>query len=252
MYVRTIALAVSITAAAPSRAPGLTRMSDARIGVAGEALHTPRVQEPRIQVAGSWQINEAESQRPRSSRGERGEGRRGGTSATPTLGVAGTGGSGGGGGGGGGRRRGGGGGGGGGGGAPGGSGGGARSAGGPEAQLRDAIDEVLRNSTNLMIQQQDSAVTFADEDGAAIVVHTNGKNTKMEWGEAGKVETKAQWTKDGLSIERKFDGGVKVRELYQRTPDSPKLTVITTVSSKILEQDLIFKRVYDPAPAGSK
>jgi hypothetical protein len=92
-------------------------------------------------------------------------------------------------------------------------------------------------------------VSFIDDEGTPIVVHTDGKNAKIEWGDAGKVETKAEWTKDGFQLERKFDGGVKIRELYQRTVDSPKLTVITTVSSKILVEDLVYKRVYDPAGA---
>jgi hypothetical protein len=192
------------------------------------------------QIGGSWAINEAESQRPQRARGGQ---RNAANPPQETPGIAA--GSGGGGGGGGGRRRGGG--------APsapsgGGGGGGARGGdNAPDAPLRAALDVV--NVSDVIIQQQDSTITFADEGGAPILVPINGKASKITWGDAGELETKAEWTKEGLRVERKFNGGVKVVELFQRAAGTPKLTVTTTVSAKILAQDFSFLRTYDAEPA---
>jgi hypothetical protein len=204
---------------------------------------------PRQELAGTWVLNEADSQnpdsvirnsggRPRVTRGgaggviDGGRGGMGGGRGTIDGGLGGRGGEGRGGdgdeGGYGGR---------------GGFPGGARSNGNLVA-MRNVMRVLSEERQRIVIRQTQDTVTFTFADRVPIPYAMNGKKNKRELPGLGEVETKAEW-KDGLlNVERKLDGGVKIHDEFVHGPGSPRLIVNTTISG-LAGHDVVYRTVYD-------
>jgi len=193
---------------------------------------------PREELAGSWVLNEANSEnpdsvirngggRPRVARGGAGgviDGGRGGTGG----GFGGRGGEG----------RGGDGDEGGRGGFPG------RRTDGDLVAMRNVMRVLAEERQRVVIRQTQDTVTFTFADDFPIACATNGKKAKRELPGLGEVEIKAGW-KDGLLIvERKLDGDVKIRDELARGPGSPRLIVNTTISG-LIGRDVVYRTVFD-------
>jgi hypothetical protein len=106
------------------------------------------------------------------------------------------------------------------------------------------VTDALRTSAVLMhIVQTDSTVAVTYADSARLVLSTDGKESTVAWPGVGDVEAKAHWGENGLVVERKLEGGIKVVETYIRAPDSPRLIVNTEMKGTL--RTMKFLRVYD-------
>jgi hypothetical protein len=197
---------------------------------------------PRPQLAGTWVVNQAESQNPDSmiaragNRGQRPAGR-GGAGGAIDGGRGGGGGA-----------RGGGGRGGVGGGMGGGPGGRGLFGGAPReldpGRIRAVLGVLARERRGLVVQQTADSLTFTFADDFPIRYTPNGKKEKRTLPGLGETEVKAEW-KDGLLIvERKLEDDIEIRDEFVRGPDSPRLIVNTTVSG-LAPGELTLRTVYE-------
>ena len=187
----------------------------------------------RVDLSGSWQIDRDASDDPRQEIAEAASGRRGPGSAGQMGGSrpGGRGGFGGARGGGGGR----------------GAGGGNR--GEFTEEDREQMRQIRQSATALIQQftivQTDSAITFAFDDTAQLLLLTDGRKLKQEIDVLGDVEIKAKWKDGALVVERKMDGA-KITEHYSRPQYTERLIVTTKVEFSRLPRAIEFQRVYDP------
>jgi hypothetical protein len=182
---------------------------------------------PRPSLAGSWVLNAEESEEPVE---QLADGRGGGGGRTPAGGRGRTGGGGRGGMGGGGR---------------GGMGRGDDTGGMQEraAQIRAVIQSLTEGRRRIALKQSDSTVLLTYGDGTPIESLTDGKEREKAVGGMGRIKVKAEWQDGWLIVERKLEGGIKVREEFMRAPDSPRLITTTIITG--LPRDLKFRSVYD-------
>lgn len=111
-------------------------------------------------------------------------------------------------------------------------------------RMRQAMQMLREASRVLKIIQDDSTITVASAGGAKRVLFPDGRKVEHELRNGTAVETKARWKDDRLVVERKFDGGVKITETYERTGEGRQLHVEVKLGGGI-PRSLEFRRVYD-------
>jgi hypothetical protein len=200
---------------------------------------------PQEQLAGTWVLNEADSQDPDSVlRNEGGPSRvgRGGAGGAIDGGRGGAGGGRGG--------------------AGGGMGGGMGGRGGfpggmgipggraevDPVRVRAVMRVLAEERQRVVVRQVADSVTFTFAADYPIAYATNGRKQKRELPGLGEVETKAEWKGGLLIVERKLEDDVKIRDEFVRGPDSPRLIVNTTIEG-LVNRDLTFRTVYDRGPS---
>lgn len=113
-------------------------------------------------------------------------------------------------------------------------------------KVRRLMGVLLPRTDTLVVSQADSVLDLRWGAGRALDIPINGKTQKEQW-DSTQVKVKARWKKGELYVERQA-GGMKVQEVWSRSPGSPRLLVETKVSGK-LPRDMKFDRVYDIAAA---
>lgn len=125
--------------------------------------------------------------------------------------------------------------------------------GGPSPRQGDAVTEerelaaMIAPVPQLLIRQDDRAVTISDAGGQMQPLATNGSKIKEALLSGASLETQARWKDGRLTIERKQEKLGTVREVYFVDRDSRKLILEIRLTSHRLPRALEFRRVYDPA-----
>lgn len=111
---------------------------------------------------------------------------------------------------------------------------------------RPPMPEQIRN---LALTQTDTAVVFAVPGRPDLVIVTDGRKRQMVWLDGITAKIKAEWTDNGLVVDRTPESGPAVRETYLRYPRSTRLTVETELKDSELPRTIKMVRVYDLVPA---
>lgn len=98
---------------------------------------------------------------------------------------------------------------------------------------------------NLTITQTDTAVVLSALGGPEVVVITDGRRRDVAWLDGNDVKVKAEWTDNGLVMERREGSGLTVRETYLRYPRSTRLSVDTEIKGSNLPRTMKLVRLYD-------
>lgn len=94
----------------------------------------------------------------------------------------------------------------------------------------------------------DSTVTLGDDSGATTTWRTDGTKYLEKVEDAGDIETRIRWASDGLVIERKVDGGGRIRENYGLGLGGKRLIVFVELDAS--GQELSLTRQYQPDTSG--
>jgi hypothetical protein len=111
------------------------------------------------------------------------------------------------------------------------------------AQMRAVIQSLTEGRRRIAVKQSDSIVLLTYGDGAPLESLTDGKEREKAVSGLGKIKVKAEWKDGQLIVERKLEGGIKVREEFTRGLDSPRLITVTIVTG--MPTELKFRSVYD-------
>jgi hypothetical protein len=103
----------------------------------------------------------------------------------------------------------------------------------------------LQNSVAFRIEETDSTLVLTGAEGIRRVFHPDGRERKERIPGLGVVTVKTRWKAGKLVVERKMEGGVKIVETFERSPDGRKLYVDLQVVGAA--RPLRFRRVYDAA-----
>ncbi len=98
---------------------------------------------------------------------------------------------------------------------------------------------------NLTIMQTDTAVVLSALGGPEVTVITDGRRRDVVWLDGNNAEVKAEWTDNGLVIERREESGPTVRETYLRYPRSTRLSVEMEIKGSNLPRAMKLVRLYD-------
>ncbi len=162
-------------------------------------------------IAGTWQINLEESDRPGGRlRGQQSNRMRGGRLGGRSGGRAGRSGMG----------------------------------GGPRDGARE---EGARLLTIALDDETDGTVTFVRGSGREMTLFTDGRTQSTTLGRGDvEIEVSASWEGDVLVVRRINPRGT-ITETYSLSPDGTQLIVVTTIENGRLDEPIEFRRVYDPA-----
>ena len=125
---------------------------------------------------------------------------------------------------------------------------------GGRAQLSDEQIQVGQAMMRLF-REGGQRLAIAETDSTVIVI-TGGRNLtyyvnerKVEGTISGgvEVEVKAKWDKDKFKVETKASGNVRITQEFELDDDSGRLKVKTKLSNSRMEQNFTLERVYDPA-----
>jgi len=89
-------------------------------------------------------------------------------------------------------------------------------------------------------------VTVTYQGQPSLTLYTDGKRWEEEMPGAGEVEFKAEWKSEEFRVERKFEGGARLKETYKLT-DEGRMEVSTELSGGPMPRTLRFTRIYDRA-----
>ena len=98
---------------------------------------------------------------------------------------------------------------------------------------------------NLTIIQTDTAVVLSALGGPEVTVVTDGRRRDVVWLDGNNAKVKAEWTDNGLVIERREESGPTVRETYLRYPRSTRLSVEMEIKGSNLPRTMKLVRLYD-------
>ncbi len=98
---------------------------------------------------------------------------------------------------------------------------------------------------NLTITQTDTAVVLSALGGPEVTVITDGRRRDTVWLDGNNAKVKAEWTDNGLIIERREESGPTVRETYLRYPRSTRLSVEMEIKGGNLPRTMKLVRLYD-------
>lgn len=118
---------------------------------------------------------------------------------------------------------------------------------GPDVQTegeRQAMAVAMRPSRQLGIEMSEAEVRLTDGD-RKLILPTDGSWVKDRW-DGVDVDMKAEWQRGVLHLERRYSGGVRVRENFTFDPKG-RLVIETSVSAPSFERTRVFKRVFDRA-----
>ena len=172
------------------------------------AAPEPPAAAPLPRLAGTWLLNQTESQDPIDQISEGGNGRIGG-------GIWGGGGM-------------------------------SRSVQQVLAQMRMLVQGLAQHRHQLVVQQVDSVVRFTWGDQAPIEIRTNGHAELRELSGLGEFQMKAEWKHDLLVVERLLENDIKIRDEFMRPVLARRLIVLTKVSGP-MPRAITYRSVYDPA-----
>ncbi len=93
--------------------------------------------------------------------------------------------------------------------------------------------------------QTDTAVVLSALGGPEVTVITDGRRRDVVWLDGNNAKVKAEWTDNGLVIERREESGPTVRETYLRYPRSTRLSVEMEIKGSNLPRAMKLVRLYD-------
>jgi hypothetical protein len=130
----------------------------------------------------------------------------------------------------------------------GGRGGGGSGGGGIDPErMRETMSMVREAVRRIDLQQGDSTVTIIYDLGRASLLYTDGRKLEQELRGGAKMEIRAGWKGEYFIVERKIDGGGKIKEEYMIPTGTGQLFVITRLEIDRMPQPIEFRRVYDAA-----
>ncbi len=83
------------------------------------------------------------------------------------------------------------------------------------ARMRETMVLSKRVPKRIRIDAQASTFTVVDDSGSVKTLHLDGKKLEEPVEGGGTVETTARWDHDAIVVERKVDGGGKVKTRYE-------------------------------------
>ena len=114
-------------------------------------------------------------------------------------------------------------------------------------RIAELMEELLTPSPRLIIlQRDDSAVTFVDADGHARVYAINGKKEVHQLA-SGTVQTRSEWARDQLTMSISIERGPGIVETYSIDPKTRQLLIQVKVSEGRGPRLPPRRVVYDPA-----
>jgi hypothetical protein len=114
-------------------------------------------------------------------------------------------------------------------------------------RIAELMEELLTPSPRVIIlQKDDSAVTFVDADGHSRIYATNGKKEAHQLA-AGTVQTRSEWARDQLTMSISIERGPSIVETYSIDPKTRQLVIQVKVSEGRGPRMPPRRVVYDPA-----
>ena len=112
-------------------------------------------------------------------------------------------------------------------------------------RMRAVMQAIGRPVRRFTFRSDDSTVSVEPANRGFLTLHTNRKKWKDERPDLGKVEYKAEWKEGELRVERKFEGGLRVRDTYSWSEDDDHLVVEREIRGGMIRRPMKFKLVYD-------
>ena len=125
------------------------------------------------------------------------------------------------------------------------SGAAAASAAGASVMRSGPFARVMRPAAQIIVVQNDSAIVISDDASLPMTLYLDGRKVEEPLPGAESMYTTAKLKDGKLTVERKLGGSGSIREIYALDAAKRRLTVDTKLTSGELQGTLEVRRVYE-------